>query len=318
MGIKEFCDKSNKLLYSLARCYGEYPIYHYTSLEGMHGIISNSTIRFTNRFCLNDRSEGFYVFTLLENNIDKIIPRDHPLHKLKDDIKDKAREHSEKLPENSSCVYQASFSLDGDSLCLWNYYTKGDNIEGYNLGLNPKEIQKSIRKYLSKKRKKPYVLCHKVIYNEEKQINMLRKWLLGMYDAIEGEVKEDNQVCRNRHGLKMEEYIFGRIATLGAFFKDPCFSIENEYRLSIDLVCDYDSVNDKIITYGVDTERQSLCKKGMIVPYYDFKFDLSAIKSITASPTIDTNDTLKNMKVFFKNKGMEQVDFSKSKIPVRF
>lgn len=30
-------------------------------------------------------------------------------------------------------VYQCSLTVDKDSLCMWNYYTNQDSIQGYNL-----------------------------------------------------------------------------------------------------------------------------------------------------------------------------------------
>ncbi len=41
----------------------------------------------------------------------------------------------EKARYNILEAYQCSFSTTSDNLCLWNYYTHGDSVQGYNLDL---------------------------------------------------------------------------------------------------------------------------------------------------------------------------------------
>ena len=56
--------------------YGEQPpfIYHYTSSGAAQSIISKGQIRFTDRYYLNDASEGRYVLDLCSDNIEALLP----------------------------------------------------------------------------------------------------------------------------------------------------------------------------------------------------------------------------------------------------
>ena len=53
----------------------DWPIYHYTSPSGVNGIITDHTLRFTDRNYLNDYSEGRYVLDLcLTSQFEELVP----------------------------------------------------------------------------------------------------------------------------------------------------------------------------------------------------------------------------------------------------
>ena len=56
-------------------------IYHYTSPLGLNGIMSNNTLRFTDRNYLNDYSEGRYVIGLcLDSKFESKLPKEYRIY----------------------------------------------------------------------------------------------------------------------------------------------------------------------------------------------------------------------------------------------
>lgn len=56
-------------------------IYHYTSPEGLKGIFDTSSLFATDMYFLNDSSEGVYVISLIEENIDRLCKGNAELKK---------------------------------------------------------------------------------------------------------------------------------------------------------------------------------------------------------------------------------------------
>ena len=61
---QHYLEVSNRILKELCTDTETKSIFHYTSFVGLNGIISNQELWFTNRFYLNDTSEGVYIFNL--------------------------------------------------------------------------------------------------------------------------------------------------------------------------------------------------------------------------------------------------------------
>ena len=115
-------------------------IYHYTSPIGFNGIITNHTLRFTDRNYLNDYSEGRYVLDLcLHSRFETILPEEYRAF-----YKDTCKKLYDNLSIKKRHVYQCSFSLDSDNLSLWNYYTKDEGIKGYSIGFKTNELGKKV------------------------------------------------------------------------------------------------------------------------------------------------------------------------------
>ena len=80
---------------------------------------------------------------------------------------------------------------------MWNYYTKGDNIQGYSLHFNSKELCDSIeKKYKVGEKPYPYLLRGKVDYCVDTQIEKIKHFITNIYKAI----LEDSN--KNEHKAK--------------------------------------------------------------------------------------------------------------------
>lgn len=279
-------------------------IYHYTSPAGLSGIIKNSKLRFTDRFYLNDKTEGIYVIKLCLDNIDFF-------DFLTDDFKKafikKCNQRIEQPQRDRFYVYQCCFSIDKDSLCLWNYYTKTEGIKGYNIKINVVDLADKIIPTPYNKDRVPKLRYGKVIYSEQKQLEILYK-IVNLFfeynktDMISGE----DFVC---------EYLVDKIMYLGVFFKKPCFEVENEFRLVLDLFLNDDN------TYAVIKDKQEFFEKnGVFIPYVDIPFKNELLTGICVSPTLDYTATKESILRMSGNhyKNIRTNTIYESEIPVRY
>lgn len=301
----------------------EQNIYHYTSPLGLQSIIENGTLRFTDRFYLNDANEGYYVLNLLIENKEQIFSDDSRLACCKETIVSACKKYIDSMEKYEFKIYQISFSLNDDSLCMWNYYTKGDTIQGYNIHFNSQKLCQSLEIPEYPIHGKPHILCGKVIYDKKEQIRILREYLEKIYSAIEDDHGNNHASI---HFTNRIESIIERITLIGTFFKKECFEIEKEYRIAIDLFFDQDVIKEFSDMKDEDGEKYKLLQNerkfdyrhGMFIPHIDIKFDTKTIEGISLSPTLDFEITRKNLMLFLEDKGIGTIDIKKSDIPVRF
>lgn len=208
-------------------------VYHYTSPEGLKGIITNQTLRFTDRYFLNDYSEVTYVLDLCAKNINKISP---DVKEFKKELKKQLKKTRNNLNIGFFRAFQCSFSIDSDSLCLWNYYTKGNNINGYNLCFDAKNLCKNFDlKPFSKNGNTPQPLAGRVIYDEDEQLKMDKKLVNEFWQVLKKYYDKENKAAAGDEIKEAIEFITEKLLVLGIFFKKKCFEIEHEYRICFNL-----------------------------------------------------------------------------------
>ena len=99
-------------------------LYHYTSPEGLIGILGNNKLWFTESGCLNDESEGKYIYSLIQNcietnltfNIDFSEEVRKQIIENRTIINDSNNKvwgplTSQELPEGSKCITKFTFHL---------------------------------------------------------------------------------------------------------------------------------------------------------------------------------------------------------------
>ncbi len=159
----------DELLYANQYCklsHGEL-IYHYTSASGLLGILKRDCCKlwFTKYNSLNDSYESKNISDFLKSYCSKrietgIFSREFatrimsltPSNKRFITIRSKT-DNSIFLERGITSItnmkqvpcdtYLCCFSDDADSLPMWNYYSKSDRYEGYNIGFLCGEIGES-------------------------------------------------------------------------------------------------------------------------------------------------------------------------------
>ena len=144
-------------------------VYHYTSEKAAKNIIKGNTLRFTDRYFLNDYSEGKYIFELCKEHLKDFMPES----RLRTSFEKKLNERIAHGQKNQFFVYQCSMTTDQDSLCMWNYYTNQDSIQGYNLKFNSAKIAAAIHPTTEIEDGKLPIYSGMVIYDLKEQLAIL-------------------------------------------------------------------------------------------------------------------------------------------------
>ncbi|WP_162991244.1 DUF2971 domain-containing protein [Biomaibacter acetigenes] len=296
--IKAFEDQLNKKVMSL---HSEVPdtLYHYTTPEGLLGILSSDSIRFSNVKFLNDESELVHARQIIS----------YIINKKKNDYKDELfvdiLNRVFNFYDGIFDPYIACFSENGDLLSQWRGYAAGGM--GYSIGFKGKEIGS----YFD-------VLLRKVEYDLDKQINIITETLDGMYSLFINIKDSDETVEKND---LIEQFVISlayQFADYMLWFKHPTFSEEKEWRAIRfhhsylwDSV-DYSSLEFKIIT-------------GRVVPYMTLKASGSngniikklPITKIIHGPTLNPDLTKQSLDLIIKKFGFNDVIIDGSTVPLR-
>ena len=288
-------------------------IFHYTPHSSLENILKYDSLWFSDSTFLNDKTEGLYVAELFYGYLDELNIHEELFPKFKDEIRRYIRlndnkffyaktlngEFSKTSPESKYFI--CSFSLERDSLSMWNYYTKTSNKSGYNLSFLNSKLYKSITNSLVQKGFNSVSLnIYKVLYDKKKQKHFLKGILLLTYEKW-----KESEFSR--------QYILADLAdllyNLKYIFKHSDFKMEREIRIVIQVT---------------EKEFQDHLKKGVIkirttdygfVPYIDLSFNKTDLKSITASPLTPNYSSVNNLLKFYNYK---KVLVDKSNIPLRY
>ena len=278
---------------------GPCAVFHYTSPDAFLSIMNDGKLRFTDRNYLNDTSEGKYIFDLcLENS--KTICEGYEAYEQ--GFVGACMEMKSRF-EEIRLVYQCSLSTDPDSLCLWNYYTRGNSIQGYSLGFSGNSLFSSLVN-----NGKYHVNMGKVVYSKEKQLEILRKATCLFFELHKRGIDKEPPIPER----KMLEILQYRLYLLGHFFKQKYFEVENEFRITlIALTAADDSKKEELNFFN---------RNGVMVPYIDVCLEPSVLKSIRVSPTMN-GTRAKDGAFMLSRKKFDQLtkaDIMMSKIPLRY
>jgi len=252
---------------------GKSRIYHYTSPQGLNGILSNSTIRFTDCQFLNDKSEYTHIKKPLTKAFEEIKRDLHNdfessiLDLLKedfgtDDIKIIEKDSSIKLRVTPKRYFVFCASTVQDSLGLWNYYVKGGNYQGYNIGFS---ISQLLDCFSTNENPEVDVFYGKVIYKERDQVNLLKDLLIKADQELEDKLRHAvNEEDYDISDQEMKGEVFNYLENYRLFFKDEAFSNEKEYRFILKLPLEYSPNTNDPISIGFNE------KNGVFTPFFVF------------------------------------------------
>ena len=257
-------------------------VYHYTDVNGLIGIITNSCIRATHVYRLNDTSENIHGFELVHDHVSQNMPKDSkPLF-------DKV------LSEfHSVDTYVACYSTENDQLSQWREYTGSQ--AGYCLGFETSQMA------TVDDRLPP---LEGVIYKEH-QVKNLIDYLLARVNEF--------FINNPTFGEIELGHVLGTVSamlnSIACITKHPKFEEEKEYR--------------HIYQPGKTGLNLSTCfKSGRfgLTPYVEINFlkpNFIPLKSITISPCNDFDLEKKELEIFLRKQGYENIKIEKSSIPLR-
>ena len=270
-------------------------IYHYTSPKGLEGILSSQSLWFTDFSVLNDESEGQYIYNL----VDDVLSSNKYIKEYVDLVKDEISNFNSKYK-----YFICSFSHNGDSLPMWNYYTKSASKLGYNVQFNSDDLQTSLQKNIDNKYMS--LSLYKVVYDYCKQKEVVETLLDKYYELfLDG---------KNIEHLK--DFLHLKIRILRFILKHPSFSYEEESRLILKVESEYFESN-----LGKDNSRFNIriIEDSIYAPYISLKFNSNElITQITASPIIKDMLRINSLNYLCKKYNLNNCLIKLSDIPLRY
>lgn len=304
--------------------------YHYTSPAGVKAIIGSQSIRFTDCQFLNDKSEYIHIHKPLIRAIDEI--KENLIHDFIPDIISEmfndnyetellvVSPRSDINPEMKQRYIKQRYyifctSSLKDSLNMWNYYVKGGNYQGYNLGLAINNILKS---FLVLKDDNVELLYGKVLYKEADQIDYLKEGITNIDHSLHtgSKVIHDINTKSNYYDDlydKAKGQLLDFLESTRLFFKDEAFKDEDEFRFVIKLPTEYVKKEHSVLHVDYDV------RGGIIVPYCTLSIEKASIKSITLSPMLDKDLAKQGLNRFLADcKYEDKLEINQSQIPIRY
>jgi len=191
-------------------------LYHYTSGDGLRGIITNRVLWATSIHHLNDTQELLHALSLASQAVQAYRPES--LTTLQVDLGMRMLEDIEKL--KSLKLFIASFSEEGDLLSQWRAYCPREG--GYSLGFSAPIV-------LSPAKPHGFSL-YPCIYDREEQKDLIQ-FIVGSYlGLLQGVWLSASRTTR---GLVESAafYFVGALVRVAPLIKHPTFFEEREWRL---------------------------------------------------------------------------------------
>ncbi|MFP5180136.1 DUF2971 domain-containing protein [Bacillus altitudinis] len=287
----------------------KYEVYHYTNIDGIEGILKkDGKFRVSHADFLNDKTEIKYTMELsVQIFLSLCEERGFTEEEISDfkELYDKAVSINDIMNTN---YYSLSFSTNPDSNLLWANYSHND---GYSITFKYKElydelIKETIPESPSSKKPKFVPIGSKVIYKESEQKWLLSKLLNEVLNRFKVKANEPN------YDVNSDGFIINAVGVLewySLFFKDECFSQEEEFRIAL-LYLDNSDAN----VYE--------CRKsnGTFIPYVEINFNRDSVKGVTIGPKNNMDINREGLLKFLlkQDYDLTKVNINKSEIPYRY
>ena len=307
-------------------------LWHYTSVDGLLGIIRNEPNEqgklhfwFTRSDCLNDPSEGIHILRLFRQVCTELLQQNAISRSFYEAIKDSeisnhqfvnfpipSREEftHESIMDCVPChAYICSFSLKEDSLDMWRYYSKGNG--GYGLkcySLLFDELKDYEHSNYQKDATFSLVRSYRVIYSDDEKRQILKDIIIdtsSVYEKSDKSSNEKNQEAKGfiQYSLKIFQFQF----------KHECYSSEQEYRFVFYLPYSKpELLENKMPNVKFRTQN------GMPIPYIDLTVENgdSYLDEVLISPFVENENSLATTSDYLTQCGFN-CTVRKSVLPVR-
>lgn len=293
----------------IPQCVEEDRIYHYTTVEGIKGILENNEFWVTKSDFLNDRLEFKYSLDILEEVAKLNIKNTNIKEKFIKFVVDEFERINNDMDGLLSGEYVLSFSKIKDSMLLWAEYS---DFMGYciEFEFNKLEMKEKIS------------LHGEVIYNKEKQIELVKE---ALEKTIEENFNEENNEVKNLFKenpsisdeslKKLADYVAVWISVYGMFFKKECFEGEEEYRFV------FSALHEKSDEYQKSNVDDMYFRERnqVLIPYIKIKYNKSKspVKSVLVGTKNNSDIAVKGIRYFLRKEKMD-IPVYKSEIPLRY
>jgi hypothetical protein len=289
-------------------------IYHYTTADALMGILESRTLRASNVLFMNDPLELRYSLNLATSTIDATR------HHEKDPINEiYARYYKTyfitKLEPRAERQFVLSFSLNPDSLHLWNAYARND---GYAIGFrlsdflgglmstNAEDTSTKIMRLLEAGTPSYHAYSlyfGKMLYSKQLQENLLSEAVSFLDRAL----SLISTIRPNRPPIEMQAEMspFLQLFTTILYnMKHEPHQIEEEFRIVL--------IPDEVSKVAMYINRN-----GIITPYIALGKISEQISCLVVGPKMRDEAATKGLRSFLNSKGHDRVQIVQSAIRVR-
>lgn len=273
-------------------------LYHYTSMDGLLGIVASGTIWASDTRYLNDRSEATHFRDLLRVRVQQRIAapgasRPTPFEEILAAIQ------STRAFE----AFVASFSEDGDSLSQWRAYCPAG--VGFSIGFEAGTLRTGyIRDPAGGSSHFVYGQLSKVRYLPEEPSPALDRLL----DSTEDVVLTLLKTVPGAEAVGKAEAVASMISYLAPIYKHEGFGGEHEWRLVLSKV--HEPMPGRKFRPG----------KSMLVPYVEAEpqaKEVYFIKEVIVGPTPHPGLSKESVQALFQAVNHPEVTVRESKLPYR-
>ncbi len=291
-------------------------LYHYTTAEGVRGIVENREFLATKSDFLNDKLEFQYAVEVMERLTEKYIVnqelRERFFSKLKKEI-DRLGVITPICEGNGDCemgemsFYVVAFSKLQNNALLWAEFT---DFRGYCLEFDYEKIVEGFQNRV--------FLHGTVIYDEEEQMNGLLESLLSCIRNLIEEGAQDLEGFFEEEADPSEESLDKLVSEMSVvcsvyamFFKKSFFEGEQEYRFIFPPL---------INSIGTDKPNFRLLDQ-IFLPYIMVEFEGGKenvpLESVMVGAKNNSDIAVRGMRYFLKTQGID-IPVLLSDIPLRY
>ena len=290
---------------------GKNIVYHYTSLEGLIGIINSQKIWATDIMFLNDASEFKYSKDILYEEVKKLQENDSRFKQANNFDESLGHffykfleENIEKLfPSEHFSFYVCSFSEEKDLLSQWRGYCK--NGIGFSIGFSLDRLKENF--------KQASFSIKKCIYNKNKQTDLINDLLKNTSEKFISEIgsSADKKIAWDTKSKYLSVEFISEFIKLAPAFKNPHFIEEKEWRVIASLQ-----------TPGIITKLLRFRPgKTMIIPYVELFLPEEdgklIIDEMVIGPTNDNSLSISSLNLLLMSKNVVCHKISSSTVPYR-
>lgn len=267
-------------------------LWHYTSSEGLIGILGQHSLRFSEAPYLNDGSELQYGLEIFA----------HLVRTFASDKDDALRNYAEQLIQKVDLTLERLGSVvfcmcsEPNLLNQWRDY--GKDIVPYCIGFDSEELTNarnfSFNSYLVE-----------IIYDYSTQLDIFNSFILRLYKWY-GELPESAANDSDRHLTEAA----AQASTLILRFKNSAFAAEREWRL----ISHIPEIRSR-------SERKFRSSSLGVVPYYELKRSITPkqlpVKAVFVGPSPYGKISHKALRDFLDVNGYSSAASNYSTIPIR-
>ena len=304
---KTLCDEIKTRLDGLFRAFRDSPIaapehlFHYTTAEGLIGIVESGKLWASSASFLNDSSEPSYAMDTIKRAFEDVSCALQPNSVAARALQGYWQELQNRLRNEAPDVYVFCFCESPDLLSQWRGY--GAQCAGYALGFSSAQLQK----YVVEQGRSEGLYLMKIAYEKRDQENEAKDVLTQVASAAE---PADRASCGARDETRhrtdrivgsLRSAAFSEVVRLSAKFKAGAFREEREWRL-------VQFAHRGTIQVLQHVRFRSGTKA--ITPFLELNVGRPPIEKVTVGPTLNPALAIQSLRLAFARHDLPNPDRS--------